>query len=70
MTFNEAKEFYGKQIHIGQVLNLGKSSISSYKDKGGIPYGYQCEIEKLTKGKLKARREDDPQNVFFIPSEN
>jgi len=67
MTFNEAKEFYGKQIKIGQVLNLSKSSISLYKDRGGIPFDHQCVIEESTNGKLKAKREDDPQNVFYIP---
>jgi hypothetical protein len=67
MTFNETKKFYGTQIEIGLAIGLSKSSISAFKDRGGIPYGYQCDIEKLTDGKLKADRTHDPDNVFYNP---
>jgi hypothetical protein len=67
MRFNEAKAYFGTQKALGDVIDLGKSSVSIFKDKGGIPFGYQCEIEKLTDGKLKADREHAPENTFYIP---
>jgi hypothetical protein len=67
MRISEAKAYFGSQVRIGKAIKLGKSSINLFKDKGGIPFGYQCAIEELTNGKLIANREHDPDNVFYIP---
>jgi len=67
MKISETTSFFGSLVNTGKAVGLGKSSMSHFKKEGGIPFGYQCEIEKLTNGELKARREDDPQNVFFVP---
>ncbi len=67
MTIDEAKEYFGTQELVGKAIYLGKSSITNYKNRGGIPFGYQCELEQCSSGELKARREDDPENVFYMP---
>jgi hypothetical protein len=69
MRISETTSFFGSLVKTGKVINLGKSSMSHFKKEGGIPYGYQCHIEKLTDGKLIADREHAPENIFYIPEE-
>lgn len=66
MTVDEAISYFGNQVRVAEVLELGKGSITVYKQKGGIPFKRQCDIEKISNGELKACREHDPDNPFFI----
>ena len=67
MTVDQVTKFYKSQAAAAEVLGLTRPIISIYKSKGGIPFDHQCTFEKASKGKLKARREDDPDNCFYKP---
>ena len=68
MTIDEATTFFVTQTVVGLIIDRGKSSVSIYKKKGGIPFNHQCILEKASNGKLKANREDDPDNIFYSPN--
>ncbi|RVU32689.1 MULTISPECIES: Cro/CI family transcriptional regulator [Neptunomonas] len=67
MTPEEAIEYFKTYEKAAGAMGLSRPSMSYYVRKGGLPYTKQCELEKATSGKLKARREDDPENPFYKP---
>jgi hypothetical protein len=55
MKFSEVMvHFDYKMSNIARALNIGREAVSQWKDNDEVPYGRQCELEILTKGKLKA----------------
>lgn len=59
MTFAEVMAFYDyKMSNIARTLNLSRPTVTNWKNLNKIPYVYQCEIEVLTYGKLKAQKEE------------
>jgi hypothetical protein len=52
MTTEEVVLFYGSKAAIARALGIKKASVSGWGDEP--PHGRQCEIQILTKGKLKA----------------
>jgi transcriptional repressor of cell division inhibition gene dicB len=59
MTKDEAIAFYGNQSQLAQALDLTPSSVCEWGEYP--PWGAQCELELLTKGKL--RREPKQQKA-------
>lgn len=60
MTIDEALSFYKhKQSNIAIALGISRNSVSRWYKNDSIPYDKQCMLEKVTRGKLRARREDD-----------
>ena len=55
MTTEEAVRFFdGKPSRLAEALHISPAAVSQWGDK--IPMRRQYEIERLTKGKLKADR--------------
>jgi len=67
MTILEITNFFKSQEKAMAAIGLTHPMMTYYRRKGGLPFTKQCELEKATKGKLKARREDDPANPFYQP---
>ncbi len=55
MTKTEAIEHFGNASAVAKALGLSRAAISGWGDE--VPLLRQMQIERLTKGKLKA---DDP----------
>lgn len=58
MTTDEVIQHYGSKAEIARALGITKTSVSGWGDEP--PYGRQCEIQILTKGKLKAAPKRTP----------
>lgn len=52
MRKEEAVNFYGSQSALARALGIAQASVAGWGDYP--PGGRQLQIEKLTKGKLKA----------------
>lgn len=52
MRKEEAISFYGSQSALARALGIAQASVAGWADYP--PGGRQLQIEKLTKGKLKA----------------
>lgn len=52
MTKTEAIEYFGNAAKIARALQLSRAAISSWPEE--IPLLRQMQLEKLTKGRLKA----------------
>lgn len=52
MTTEEVVQHYGSKAAIARALGITKTSVSAWGEQP--PHGRQCEIQILTKGKLKA----------------
>lgn len=52
MTKDKVIEHFGSAANVARALNLSRAAVSSWPDE--IPLLRQMQIEKLTKGKLKA----------------
>lgn len=58
MKFSEVMAYFDYNMsNIARALKIQRSSVESWKKKDEIPYLRQCQIEILTKGKLKAEKE-------------
>ncbi len=51
MTKQEAIAFYGTQKALALALNCTREAVAMWKE---VPWSRQCELELLSKGKLKA----------------
>lgn len=60
MTYDQALAFFGSGRAIGKVLSVSGSRVSQCHSAGGFSYPMQCVLEKESRGKLIADREDDP----------
>lgn len=60
MTYDQALAFFGSGRAIGKVLSVSGSRVSQCRSAGGFSYPMQCVLEKESRGKLIADREDDP----------
>ena len=60
MTLDDAVTYYDHNYSkLARALGVTKQSMSIWKRSGKeIPYHYQCQIEVMTKGALKAERKD------------
>jgi DNA-binding transcriptional regulator Cro len=57
MKFCEVMAYYDyKMINIVRALHVARDTVKAWKAKDEIPFSKQCEIEVLTKGKLKASK--------------
>jgi DNA-binding transcriptional regulator YdaS (Cro superfamily) len=54
MTPEHVINYYGTQTEAGRQLGLAQSTVAEWKQRGRIPYLRQLDIERVTKGKLKA----------------
>lgn len=52
MTTKEAIKYFGSATALADALGCGKSTISMWGDEP--PHGRQCELQIMTKGKLRA----------------
>ena len=50
---DKAKNYFGSQAELARVLGLGPMAVSSWR-KRGVPPRRAAQIEKLTKGEIKA----------------
>lgn len=60
MTYDEALAFFKTGRRIAEVLGVSPSRVSQCRSAGGFSYPIQCVLEKESRGKLVARRKDDP----------
>lgn len=59
MKFSEVMIYFDyKMVNIAKALNMKPQSITTWHKKNQIPYPRQCELEILTKGVLKADKDD------------
>lgn len=54
MKKNDAIKYFGSAMKLAECLKISKSAVSQWTDT--IPHGRACEIQILTKGKLKAKK--------------
>lgn len=59
MTTEEVVAHYGSKAAVAKALSISKASVSGWGDEP--PHGRQCELQILTKGKLKAAPKKQPQ---------
>jgi hypothetical protein len=59
MKFSDVMIHYNYNMsNISRALGISRQSVEAWRNKKRIPYPRQCEIEILTKGELKANKED------------
>lgn len=58
MTYSDLIKFYGTQAAAGKAIGVTQPSVCEWQTSS-VPYLRQCEYELASKGKLKARLEDD-----------
>ncbi|WP_395947509.1 Cro/CI family transcriptional regulator [Caedibacter taeniospiralis] len=54
MNIKEVLKYFGNQNITARILGIHRVSVGKWVKKGGVPPRRQLEIQKLTKGKLKA----------------
>lgn len=59
MKFSEVMSHYDyKKSNIAKALGVSRQLVFNWHKKDKIPFSKQCELEILTKGALKASKED------------
>ncbi len=59
MTLDDAVTYYGHNYsNLARAIGLTKQQISKWKKIDSIPYHYQCQLQVMTEGALKADRKD------------
>jgi hypothetical protein len=59
MKFSEVMIYFDYKIsNVSRFLNISRQTIYGWHDNDRIPFDKQCVIEVLTKGKLKANKDD------------
>ena len=60
MTIDEAlTHFDHKQTHIARALGVTPMTICLWKKKKMIPYRWQCQLQVITEGALKATPKEE-----------
>ncbi len=72
MTKDDAIQFFGTRAELARQLGINASNVPKWT---AIPNWHQKSIERLTRGKLKADKIEDPfRNLkrlsYFIPKKN
>lgn len=62
MTYENLIEYFKTQSAIAQALNISQASVCVWQ-KRTVPYLRQAQIERITKGKLKAKLEHDARSA-------
>jgi hypothetical protein len=57
MTLKQLKKYYGSYYAAAIAIGITQQSITHWIRNGSIPIKRQFQIQKLTKGKLKAKYE-------------
>lgn len=52
MTLQQVIDHFGSKSKVAEALGLVRSTVTNWGDE--VPFGFQCEIQVITKGKLKA----------------
>lgn len=59
MKFSEVMKYYDyKMINIVRALKIARDTVNTWRKKDKIPFKFQCVLEIITDGKLRADRED------------
>lgn len=58
MTIKEVLDHFGSGRQVCLALDIKAPNWTQWQKKGTIPYGRQCELEIITKGALKASKDD------------
>ena len=59
MKLDEAVTYYGHNYSkMARALGLDKNTLWLWKKKDTIPFHFQCQLEVITDGALKADRND------------
>lgn len=59
MKFKDVMAYYDYRMkNIIKALHVAPDTVTSWKRKDKIPFSKQCELEVLSEGKLKAKKED------------
>lgn len=56
MTYSQLVKRFGNANRAARSLGYSRKTLSSWKDRGFIPYKSQCDIQIKLAGELKARR--------------
>lgn len=54
MTVQQVIDYFKNKTEVSKALKINRSAVSQWVKKDAIPPRRQLEIQKLTKGKLKA----------------
>ena len=55
MTLNQVYKYFGSVRAVFKHLDIARANWYYWEEKNGIPYDRQLELEKISKGKLKAK---------------
>lgn len=58
MTTDDVYQFFGSAVKASYAIGITRAAFSAWIKRGFIPIEQQKKIEKITKGKLIARKED------------
>lgn len=60
MKFSDVMIYYDyKMSNIARSIGVSRQVITKWHKRNSVPFRYQCELEVLTKGDLKANKEDE-----------
>lgn len=60
MTIDEALTYFDhKQTHIARALGVAPMTVCIWKRKKKIPFRWQCQLQVITEGALKANLKDE-----------
>ncbi|MBY7733461.1 Cro/CI family transcriptional regulator [Francisella philomiragia] len=54
MTINQVIKYFGTKAEVARVLKIKPSAVSHWVRDNEVPPARQLQIQKITKGKLKA----------------
>lgn len=54
MTIKQVIKYFGNKNRVAKALGINRVSVIHWEQKDKVPAQRQLEIQKLTKGKLKA----------------
>jgi rRNA maturation endonuclease Nob1 len=58
MKFSDVMIYYDYNLtNIARALGITKQYVAIWKKKDEIPWNFQCQLEVITKGKLKAGKQ-------------
>lgn len=57
MKKSDAVAYFGSSVKLAKAINVSKGAVSQWGEV--IPLGRACQIELITKGKLKAQAQQE-----------
>jgi hypothetical protein len=74
MTPNDVVTFFGSQVAVARAIGTTSQAVNKWIAQGQVPLGRQCQLQLMTRGKLRADGPIGPRtknkNSRRIPIDN